>query len=118
MTVREFFKKAAGYMATFLSGVLAVLLFIAGRRSVGNKDEAAGSEGAVFSSGREDFQDEFEKDAEKVREDTRDIIASMHERDVADMYPSVWDSIAGSREQYIRRAGEALERKRGDGSGG
>ena len=119
MTFKEFFKKAGQLVAMFLSGVVAVLLFIAGRRSVSKKtEEEAGKETAVSSVGRENIDESFEKDAEIVRENTKDIIAGMSGRDVADMYPTVWDSIAESREQYLRRAGEALDRKRGDGTGG
>jgi len=120
MTAKEFFKKAGQYAATFLSGVLAVLLFLIGRKSALKKDETvnAGEGTAAASSDRREktFQDEFEKDAEEAREKAQDIIGGLHGHDVADMYPSVWDSIAESREQYLRRAGEALDRKRGDGT--
>ena len=115
MTLKEFFKKAGQLVAMFLSGVVAVLLFIAGRRSVSKKTEEDAEKASV---GRENIDESFEKDAESVRENTKDVIAGMSGRDVADMYPTVWDSIAESREQYLRRAGEALDRKRGDGTGG
>lgn len=114
MTLKEFLKKAGKVLATFLSGMIAAFLFIAGRKSA--ETEAACAD-AAEDEREETFEDAFRKEADEARENTKDIITLIDEHDVADMYPAVWDSISRSRELYRRKAGEIVERKRSNGAG-
>lgn len=55
-------------------------------------------------------ENRFENEAEKVRKETKEHIASLNERDVADMYPAVWDRVSDGRERLKGRIDEAVRK--------